>query len=133
MHLTLNTDGGSRNNPGKAGIGFVIKENVTVLYQGKKYIGIATNNEAEYTALIEGLKYINLEYKNTAELTIFCDSELMVKQVLGIYKIKQEHLQKLCSAVKAELSKLKRWELIHVLREKNKEADKLVNEALDEN
>ncbi len=131
--LTLNTDGGSRNNPGHAGIGFVIATaSGEVIEKQKKYIGIATNNEAEYQAMLSGVQHIVNFYPNCDRLSIFADSELMIKQLRGEYKIREPHLKAFADSIKESLGKLKGYTLTHVLRSKNKLADKLVNEALDE-
>ena len=130
--LILNTDGGSRNNPGNAAIGFVIStSDGTILEKEKKYIGIATNNEAEYQALLSGLQFVRNHYSECTYLTIYSDSELMVKQLRGEYKIREPHLMKFADSIKALLKELSMYSLIHILRAKNKLADKLVNEALD--
>ncbi|MCC7304231.1 ribonuclease HI family protein [bacterium] len=131
--LVLNTDGGSRNNPGNAAIGFVIlNTDGDVIETQKKYIGIATNNEAEYQALLSGLQYISNFYLNCKFLTIYADSELMVKQLRGEYKIREQHLKVFAESIHTMLKKFSEYKIIHVLRDKNKLADKLVNEALDE-
>ncbi len=131
--LILRTDGGSRNNPGHAGIGFVIEaETGEILEAHKKYIGIATNNEAEYQALLSGLTHVVNFYSNCKNIQIFADSELMIRQVTGIYKIREEHLKRYATSIKELLEKFATAKLTHVLRKDNKAADKLVNEALDE-
>ena len=80
--LTIHTDGGSRGNPGHAGIGYVFSTTEKgIIDSGKKYIGIATNNEAEYQGLLDALKYLKIAYPSCKKIAIFCDSELMVKQV----------------------------------------------------
>lgn len=131
--LVLNTDGGSRNNPGDAGIGYVISDvEGNVVEMQKKYIGIATNNEAEYQALLSGVQHITNFYPSCEKLTIYADSELMVKQLRGEYKIREQHLRVFADAILESLKTLKSHKIIHILREKNKLADKLVNQALDE-
>ncbi len=124
------TDGGSRGNPGKAGIGYLIQDlNGLNLETGSKYIGIKTNNEAEYLALIEALSQaIKLEAKN---IKVFADSELMIKQLKKEYKVKQEHLKKLFDEVEKLTKNFKNVTYTHIKREFNKEADLLVNQALD--
>lgn len=129
--LFLYTDGGSRNNPGPAGIGGVAFDNKKKeVFKFKKFIGEKTNNQAEYQALIEGLKKAaetGAEYVNC-----FLDSELVVKQLNGLYKIKNEGIQPLAAQVLVLTNKFKNVTFQHVLREKNKVADELVNEAIDE-
>ena len=128
--FTLNTDGGARGNPGPSAIGCVIKNSSgEVVNQFKEYIGIATNNVSEYSALIKGLS-IALEL-DISSLSCFLDSELVVKQVNGIYRVKDENLKLLHSEVAVLKSKFKQISFNHVRREANSLADKLVNEALD--
>jgi ribonuclease HI len=128
--LVINTDGGSRNNPGPAGIGFVIYDDQgNILETYKEYIGEATNNIAEYQALIRALKHAH-EY-HPEEIVCRLDSELVVKQVRGEYKAKDEKMKELLNQVR-EMSFFRPVSFVHVRREQNKLADKLVNEALDE-
>ena len=128
--LIINTDGGARNNPGPAGIGVVFSdEKGAIIAEYKKYIGEATNNVAEYRALILALE--KAKDFNADEIECRLDSELVVKQLTGHYKCKEATLQVLNTQVH-ELAFFKPISYIHVRREKNKEADKLVNEAIDE-
>jgi ribonuclease HI len=132
--LVIFSDGGARGNPGPSGIGVVFyledengnrkhKENL------EKYIGEHTNNFAEYTALIMGLeRAIESGQKN---IQCYLDSELVVKQVNGLYKIREESLKPLASKVLALKKNFKNCSFTHVHREKNVEADKLVNQAID--
>ena len=127
MKATIFTDGGARGNPGPAGIGVVITgthpKNIA------EYIGEATNNVAEYKALIRGLlEAIKLGYR---EADVFADSELMVKQIKGEYRVKQPHLIPLVQECRDLISVFQRFTISHVRREQNKEADKLVNQAID--
>lgn len=122
-------DGGSRGNPGNAGIGVVIKNEDTEIFTLGEYIGIQTNNVAEYRALIAALK--KLADINAENVKIHLDSELVVKQVNGIYKVKNIDLQKLFAEVTTLKKNIKGLEIVHVRREFNKEADALVNLALD--
>jgi ribonuclease HI len=128
--LVINTDGGARGNPGPAGIGLVIKDDKgELLYSHGAYIGETTNNVAEYSALIKALEEsVNL---GGTTLRIQMDSELIVKQMQGIYKIKQPALQELAAKVIALLKKFDGYTFVHVRREFNKEADAMVNQALD--
>lgn len=140
MKLIINTDGGARGNPGPAGIGVVIADNRgRVISRHKKYIGEATNNSAEYQALIlalqEASQIPNSRFpipNDQKHLEIRMDSELVVRQMQGKYKIKEPQLK----VFAAEVFKLsKRFQSInfrHVSREHNQEADRLVNEAIDE-
>lgn len=127
-------DGGARGNPGPAAAGFVLRKwsagGASELLQSDGiYLGIATNNEAEYKALILGLQAaIALGLKR---LAIRLDSELLVRQLLRRYRVKNERLKPLFGEAVALLGKLDWWEAVHVPRDHNKEADELVNAALD--
>jgi ribonuclease HI len=133
--LKLYTDGGSRGNPGPAGIGWVLFDKAELLIDfGSEYLSDnSTNNYAEYAALEIALKKVTRNRKHLKNIEIIChlDSELAVKQLTGEYKIKKDHLQELATKVKKQLDKFGSYELKHVKREKNKFADKLVNIALD--
>ncbi|PIP67076.1 MAG: ribonuclease H [Parcubacteria group bacterium CG11_big_fil_rev_8_21_14_0_20_41_14] len=130
MKLIIHTDGGSRGNPGPAGIGAVLSdESGAVKKEISEYIGKATNNQAEYTALVRALEEArNLGAK---EVQIAMDSELIVKQLKQEYKVKNKDLAPLFVKVWNLLSWFEKWSIKHVLREKNKRADELVNDALD--
>lgn len=131
-HLILHTDGGSRNNPGAAGIGIVIHTSQgEKIYSEGMYIGTKTNNEAEYTALLRGVSKICELYPDCSTLEIFADSELMVRQLLGIYKIREPGLKIIADQIKHELSRFNSFTITHILRKFNKDADALVNQALD--
>lgn len=128
---SLYTDGGSRGNPGPSGIGICcFDDNNKELFRIKKYIGETTNNQAEYVALIEGLK--KCVEQGIKSLECFADSELMVKQLKGEYKMKNPGLKLLFDQVKILSKEFESISFNHILREKNKIADSLVNEALDE-
>lgn len=130
--LVINTDGGSRGNPGPAGIGVVIKDATgKVVFEHGGYIGEATNNVAEYKALIKAVE--TARDLGAGEVKINMDSELIVRQMLGQYKIKQPDLQKLAGEVLIVLKSFSKFSFTHVRREFNKEADALVNQALDAN
>ncbi len=129
--LIIHTDGGARGNPGPAGIGVVFKQDDgMIIGQHQQYIGEATNNVAEYKALLLGLS----EAKNLGAevLEINMDSELVVKQMNGQYKIKDSNLKLLAEEVLKQLKHFKNVAFRHVRREFNKDADKLVNEAIDQ-
>lgn len=128
--IKVYTDGGSRGNPGKSACAFVVYDTDTVIHQDKFFLGINTNNQAEYHALLFALKYLN--QKSILEAEFFSDSELMVKQIKGIYRVKDEGIQKVFTEVKNEIAKLKKFSINHVRREENKLADQLVNKCLDE-
>ena len=125
------TDGASRGNPGNAGIGAVfLDDQGHETHKIAEYIGEATNNVAEYTALIKALeKAQKLGYK---EVELFTDSELLVRQIKGVYKVKNEGLKPLYGQVIDLLKKFERYKIDHVRREKNKEADKLANLGIDQ-
>jgi ribonuclease HI len=126
----LSTDGGARGNPGPAAYGYVLEaENGTVLDARGETIGVATNNVAEYRALIAGLeKAVEL---GVDELEVVSDSELLVKQMQGEYRVKNEALRELNDEANSLERKLGRVRYTAVRREHNELADKLVNEALD--
>ena len=130
MKLIINTDGGARGNPGPAGIGVVIRdENNHVIAEHKNYIGETTNNVAEYKALILALQ--EAEKLGAEQLVVNMDSELVVRQMQGKYKIKEPTLQVLAQEVIKLIHGFKYVAFQHVMREQNKEADKLVNQAID--
>jgi ribonuclease HI len=133
--IVIHTDGGSRGNPGPAAIGVTCDDQDQNLFEISEYIGETTNNVAEYTAVIKALeKVIDLKIKAQKVLFVL-DSELIVKQLLGQYKIKDSKLKELNSQVQTLKSQLKtqgtEFRIKHVLRDENKMADKLVNAALD--
>jgi phosphoribosylglycinamide formyltransferase-1 len=123
-------DGGSRGNPGPAAAGFVLsdQEGNRLIAKGI-FLGHRTNNEAEYTALVKALEAA--QQLNAVQLMIFSDSELLVKQIKGEYKVKSEKILPLYEQASSLLSQFEKWKIQHVYREKNKIADGLVNESLD--
>ena len=130
MKARLFTDGGARGNPGPAASAYVIEsEDGTVLASRGEAIGTATNNEAEYQALIAGLE--RAFEVGVTELEVLSDSELMVKQMRGEYRVKKPQLQELFLAASHAARQLSRVSYAHVRREHNALADSLVNEALD--
>ena len=130
MKAKLSTDGGSRGNPGPAAYAFVLEaEDGTVLDARGEAIGVATNNVAEYRALVAGLR--SAVERGVTELEVVSDSELLVKQMLGEYRIKNEALRALACEAEALARKLRRVDYTAVRREHNELADRLVNEALD--
>lgn len=126
----LYTDGGSRGNPGHAAYGFVVKEDDKTIKSEGGYLGQNTNNFAEYSALIKGLNFLKENHPNI-EVSVFLDSELVVKQLTGIYKIKNENIKHLVVSVRTLEESFKSIKYNHIPREKNHEADKQVNIALD--
>jgi ribonuclease HI len=126
-----NIDGGSRGNPGPAAYGVVIREGSgAVVARLKKYIGQNTNNVAEYFGLIAALDYAQTH--GVKALRVESDSELMVKQMRGQYKVKSGDLKPLFERAKKMTQGLESFRIEHVYREQNREADELVNQALDE-
>ncbi len=124
------TDGGARGNPGPAAIGVVISNDAgEELKRVSQYIGETTNNQAEYKALIEALK--QAATLGGERLVCHLDSELVVRQLQGQYKIKEPTLQPLAQEALRLMAKFAQVQFQHVPREKNKLADQLVNEALD--
>jgi ribonuclease HI len=129
--FNLYSDGASRGNPGNGGGGAVLyDESGAVIATVKRYLGVCTNNEAEYRALMLGLE--EALRRGIKNLKIFLDSELLVRQIEGIYRVKNQNLQGLMHEVRKLLSLLDTYNVEHVAREKNKMADSLANEAIDE-
>ncbi len=123
----LYCDGASSGNPGNSGIGFVIKRNGKTLLTHEQYIGKTTNNVAEYTALLEGLK--KLKELGANRVRIFSDSELLTKQLNGLYAVKSPHLKKLYNEAKKLLESFADFSVMHIPREQNREADRLARSA----
>ena len=128
--ITAYCDGGSRGNPGPAGFGVYIED-----AQGKtlahlsEFVGRKTNNFAEYSGLLAALNFA-LE-QGYPRLKVVSDSELMVKQIKGQYRVHSPELRPLYEEAKRRIARLERFEIQHVLREKNRHADGLANEAMD--
>ena len=138
MNKTLNiyTDGGARRNPGPAASSFVAIDEGKVIHKNSLYLGVRTNNEAEYEAVILALSWLinNLDILEHKDIVFKLDSELVARQLSGIYKIKSPNLRILVTKIKNLESRLeKKIKYISVRREKNKLADVLVNRKLDEN
>lgn len=133
MKLTVYTDGASRGNPGESSYGFVItNEHGDKVYEEGKYIGIATNNIAEYSAVLSAFEYIEKNlFSKSLSLNFFMDSRLVAEQLSGRFKIKSENLKPLVAKIKKLEEKFKVVTYTHVPREKNKNADFLANLALD--
>lgn len=131
MNLSIHIDGGARGNPGPAGIGVILKNQDTGKYvhEAGFYIGRATNNVAEYSALIRSLELAELY--GAKSVVIHSDSELMVKQITGVYKVKSPDLKELYERAQMLMLRFDTWQIKHVYREQNKRADQLVNMALD--
>jgi ribonuclease HI len=130
--VVIYTDGGSRNNPGPAGIGVVINDGQKKVAELSEYIGVQTNNWAEYEALIRALKKAKQLGLKEKKIEVRMDSELIVKQINGDYQIKEETLWEQYMIVHNFLVKdFKDISFVHIPREKNKEADALANDAMD--
>jgi ribonuclease HI len=128
--LTVYSDGASRNNPGEAGAGVIIMLNGSPVEHIARYLGVTTNNIAEYTAAIAGLeRAIQL---GASSVKLFADSELLVKQINGHYKVKNEGLKPLHTRAKELIAKIGSVEVQYIPRELNREADALANKAIDE-
>ncbi|OGS34095.1 MAG: hypothetical protein A2474_03035 [Elusimicrobia bacterium RIFOXYC2_FULL_34_12] len=128
--LILYADGASRGNPGNAGIGIIIYDNTEkVVKTVNKYIGKATNNVAEYNAFLTALE--EAEKLGAKNIKIFIDSELVFKQYLGEYKINNESLKQILIRIREKVKSFLSVDVQHILREKNKEADKLANIAIN--
>ena len=127
--LTVNVDGGARGNPGPAAIAAVVRGGGEVLEEVGERIGRATNNVAEYRALLLGIE--RAAALGASELELVGDSELIVRQVKGEYKVKDPTMRELHAQVRRALEPFDRWSIRHVRREHNADADRLVNAALD--
>jgi ribonuclease HI len=129
--LRLHVDGASRGNPGEAGFGVHVTgddgSEVASLYG---YLGRATNNIAEYQALLNGLRFALA--RGASRVEVFSDSELLVRQIDGRYRVKNPGLQPLHREAKDLLARFERAQVVHVPREQNREADALANRAVDE-
>lgn len=128
--LIIYTDGGARGNPGPAGIGAILfNEEKKIVAEISTYLGVATNNQAEYKALIAALK--KAQELKAEELECYLDSELVVKQLKREYKVKNQDLAPLFLEIHNLSLSFKKITYTHIRRELNKEADKLANEAMD--
>ncbi len=128
--LELYIDGGSRGNPGPAACAYILRTpDGKIIKSEGIYLGESTNNIAEYSGLLRGLE--SARDLNVRELNIFSDSELLVKQLIGEYRIRNIELQRLLEQIQRLLLLFDRWQIRHISREKNKEADRLVNVTLN--
>jgi ribonuclease HI len=129
-YLIAHSDGGARGNPGPAGYGVVIQDQAGRKVAGlSQYLGHQTNNFAEYQGLIAALEYA-IEHRHKA-LKVVSDSELLVRQIKGIYKVKNATLQELHARAEQLIAQLEWFSIDHALREHNREADELANQAMD--
>lgn len=133
MKLIIYTDGASRGNPGQASYGFTVaNEKGKLLYEEGKYIGITTNNVAEYTAVYEALKYVKEKFaENSLQIELYADSRLVIEQLSGRFKIKSAHLKPIIKKIRILSLELGGIFHTHVPRAKNTAADRLANLALD--
>jgi ribonuclease HI len=129
-HLIAHSDGGARGNPGPAGYGVVIKDETgRTVASLSEYLGHQTNNFAEYQGLIAALEY-SIQHGPKA-LKLISDSELLVRQIKGIYKVKNAVLQDLYGRAKELIAQMEWFSIGHAFREQNQDADRLANEAMD--
>lgn len=132
MKLVIYTDGASRGNPGRASYGFTISDDKgNLIYEEGKYIGVTTNNVAEYTGVLEALKKAHKFSKSHGEIELFADSRLIVEQLSGNFKVKAPHLKPIFDQIKVLEMEIGKVFYTHIPREKNFRADSLANEALD--
>src|ERR1700722_10582136 len=128
--INAHCDGGARGNPGPAGYGALIQDDQgMVIAELSEFLGLRTNNYAEYSGLLGCLQYA-LDHSHP-RLRVISDSELMVKQIQGKYKVNSPDLKPLWQEAKNRIAKLEGFEISHALRHKNKDADRLANEAMD--
>ena len=129
-YLVAHIDGGARGNPGPAGFGAVVyDETGRTVAELSEYLGKQTNNYAEYSGLLAALAYAL--QNGCPALKVFSDSELMVKQIKGQYKVNNLALKELHCKARGMISRLDSFVITHVLREKNRDADRLANQAMD--
>ena len=128
--INIFCDGGARGNPGPAAYGFVVKNDQEVLYKEGGYLGIATNNFAEYTAVIKALSWLSHSFMGY-DLSFFLDSKLVASQLSGLYKVRNAKIRELVIKVKSLETNFGQITYNHIPRDQNQEADKLVNQALD--
>lgn len=132
MELKIHTDGGSRGNPGPSAVGVVIEDPTSLLTSFGLFIGVGTNNQAEYKAVLAALGWIHKYAKEATTLDFYLDSQLVVSQLTGKYRLKHPEMLRLKTQIDNELSKLQAQIYFHyVPRSQNSMADSLVNQALD--
>ena len=128
--ITAHIDGGARGNPGPAGFGvYVQNAEGSVIAEISEFLGHQTNNYAEYSALLAALEYA-VDHSHPV-LSVVSDSELLVKQIRGEYRVKSPELKQLYDRAQEVIGKLEHFEIKHVLRERNQNADRLANAAMD--
>ena len=129
--VLIHTDGAARGNPGPSAIGIVVRDETgRVIYEASRCLGVNTNNEAEYMALLLALEAAR--DLGAQEIAVRCDSELLVKQMKGEYRVKHPNLKPLYTKARKLVSGFRDFDIRHVRREHNREADALANRAIDE-
>lgn len=134
-NISIYCDGGSRGNPGPAACAFVVYSGEELVHSKGTYLGVTTNNQAEYQAVLEALKYLSISDPKLSILNFYLDSLLVVNQLKGIYKIKDQNLKIKNIEIKKVINN-SQFSIInyhHIPREKNSVADLLVNQTLDQN
>lgn len=135
MNVNVYTDGGSRGNPGPSGFGLVIYDDQNnIIYQESTFLGIKTNNEAEYSGIISAIKWVeqNFSKLNIDQVTFFADSQLLIRQLQGVYKVKSPNLVPLFQQAKKTLNQMNlNYQFNDIRREYNQLADELANQAMD--
>ena len=132
--IKIYSDGGSRGNPGPAACAFLVKKAKRIVYKKAFYLGRKTNNQAEYIGVVNAINWLkdNKSTVKRSKINFYLDSELAVKQLSGIYKVKNKKLKSYVSYILKSLEKLEATvKFVHIPREKNTLADKLLNEELD--
>ena len=130
MKLSAHTDGASSGNPGPAAIGYIIEKEEVILEEKSAYIGETTNNVAEYKAFLASLK--RMKELGATEVTVYSDSELVVRQINDIYKVKNPGLKPIYTEIKRLLTEFDSWRIVHINRTNNSLADNLAKKALKE-
>lgn len=128
--ISVYSDGGARGNPGPAAYGFVVKQDDKNIHEQGGYIGIATNNAAEYTAIVEALTYLKNSFSGQ-DLKFFVDSQLVYSQLSGLFKVKNAAIRDFVFKIRELEADFKSVMYTHIPREQNQEADRQVNIALD--
>ena len=128
-HVTIRSDGGARGNPGPAGIGFTVEVEGAEIFGGGAFIGDTTNNVAEYLAMAWALE--NALHHGASSVLVLADSELVVKQIRGEYRVKAPGLKAYFELVRTLLLRFDRYEINHIYRAENKVADGYANQAMD--
>lgn len=132
--LTIYTDGGARGNPGPSAYGFVVYENEKIVYEESGFLGVSTNNRAEYQGVLHAMEWLTRQREDVLSVHFILDSELVVRQLNGSYKIKDQALKILAlRVVELQQSLLMEFRYSTVKRALNAYADMLVNKSLDEN